>query len=228
MSIPAPLVFADTETTSLNRRTRQAWDVALIRRDHLLGGAVRETTVQFFVDVDLADADPMALRIGGFYDRHPVGQWLLAQTPGRRPRPSAQLRSDWNPHVWFPPGTMLSQDVAAAAIVKLTHGAHLVGAIPSFDEETFDRLVHAHGLAGGWHYHLIDVEAMMVGWLAGKGVRIDAPWKSDSLASLVMDVLRDERGETPDLILPEKARHTALGDANWARLLYDTLTGIQS
>lgn len=63
-----PLVWIDTETTSL-RHDRRAWDVALIRRTP--DGDVEH---QWFIvadDLDLGGADLAALRIGRFHQRHP-------------------------------------------------------------------------------------------------------------------------------------------------------------
>jgi hypothetical protein len=60
------LVFIDTETTSL-RPDRRAWDIGLIVRQE--GQEDREQS--WFVDwadLDLGNADPFALKIGGFYD----------------------------------------------------------------------------------------------------------------------------------------------------------------
>jgi hypothetical protein len=87
-----------------------------------------------------------------------------------------------------------------------------------------------------WHYHVIDVEALAAGYLAA--IRQDAaelgyhdrpdtpqyehegnleiarlPWKSDSLSRAV--------GVEPD----DFDRHTALGDARWAKAIYEAVMG---
>jgi hypothetical protein len=69
-----------------------------------------------------------------------------------------------------------------------------------------------------WHYHLIDVEALAVGYLAGRGSAdlfhpSALPWKSDDLSAALGITVRDED------------RHTALGDAKWARAIYDAVMG---
>ena len=61
-----PIVFLDTETTSL-RHDRRAWEIAMIRRE--VDGTEAET--HLFVDVSIANADQRALAIGGYFDRHP-------------------------------------------------------------------------------------------------------------------------------------------------------------
>lgn len=53
-----PLCFIDTETTGVHP-DRQVWEVAMIRRQD-----GREQEVTFFVDVDLALADPFGLKVG--------------------------------------------------------------------------------------------------------------------------------------------------------------------
>jgi len=105
---------------------------------------------------------------------------------------------------------------------ELTHGAHLVGAVVSFDEERLRRLLRANGECPMWHYHLADVEALAAGWIAGRpggtwvgkaAAPVDPtpPWRSDDLS---LDV-----GVDPDKF----DRHTALGDARWAMAIYDAV-----
>jgi hypothetical protein len=192
------ICFIDTETTSL-RPDRRAWDVALIVR----GGNGQDVEHQWFVeadDLDLGNADPFALRIGHFYERHPNA------TTGER----------------FTSGTDTERFVLQR-VELLTRGAHLVGAVPNFDAEVLGTRMRAHGLLPSWHYHLIDVETLMVGWLAaageqGKRINLDGtlalPWKSEDL-SFACGV------EPPS----DDDRHTALGDARWARDMYDAVMG---
>lgn len=106
---------------------------------------------------------------------------------------------------------------------------HIVGAVPNFDTERIARLLRAHGYEPGWHYHLIDVENLAVGflrgrlaestvWMPGEEERLrellTPPWSSEEL-SLQCGV------EPPG---PDE-RHTALGDAKWALRWYDAITG---
>lgn len=193
------LCFIDTETTSL-RPDRRAWDIGLIVRDG------SETSAhQWFVDsedLDLGNADPFALQIGRFYERHPD------INPDAGPRCHDERR--------------VLREVEA-----LTRGAHLVGAVVSFDADVLGQRMRANGILPNWHYHLIDVEALAVGYIAGQAqtgepraqVAADLelaapPWKSDDLtAALGLDAV------------PEDERHTALGDARWAMRIYDRAMG---
>ena len=88
---------------------------------------------------------------------------------------------------------------------------HIVGAVPNFDTE---RIAHQFGVSG-WHYHLIDVENLAVGYLAGIGEtpRIPLPWDSDALSAAV--------GVDPEWF----RRHEAMADAEWARAIYDRVMG---
>lgn len=64
-----PLVFLDTETTSL-RPDREPWEIALIRREP--DGCTFEH--HWFLNVSLNRADPESLKIGGYFKRHPRGE----------------------------------------------------------------------------------------------------------------------------------------------------------
>lgn len=214
------ICFIDTETTSL-RPDRRAWEVGLIVRriaasDHEMHWFVRDD------GLDLGNADLMSLNIGRYYERHPNG------------------RGDG----MVPPGATLASEAAVMADIEYqTRGAHLVGAVPNFDAEVLAARMRAHGICPSWHYHLIDVEALVVGYLNGRRARqneivdgyplenegqeapglvrwdspgpwdVPLPWKSDDLSAALGIKVSDED------------RHTALGDAKWARAIYDAVTG---
>jgi len=103
--------------------------------------------------------------------------------------------------------------------------------------------MRANGICPSWHHHLIDVEALTVGYLNGRRARqneivdgyplendgehvpglvrwdrpgpwdVPLPWKSDDLSAMLHVEVSDED------------RHTALGDARFARAIYDAVTG---
>lgn len=187
----APLCFIDTETTGVHP-DRRVWEVAIIRRDD---SGQSEWLAQVD-DVDLSNADPFGLKVGGFYERH-----VDYGSNGRGLAASGVL--------------LESERFVAREVERLTRGAHLVGAVPDFDARTLDPMLRRHGLIPAWHYHLVDVEAMAVGWLAGRlGLPPTPPWKSDELS-------RACGVEPPS----DDERHTALGDARWAMRWYDAMTG---
>lgn len=221
----APLCFVDTETTGVHPG-RRAWEIALIRRDE-----TGTQEVSFFVDVNLAKADPFGLKVGRFHERHPRGQYLAGLVEGTR------TVGEYGETNFLGDGYDLVFEWSAAEVVaRMTHGAHLVGAVPNFDAEVFDRLLRRHRIIPAWYHHLIDVEALAVGYLAGLnasspdddvledlGIPVQAygdldsaalPWKSDELSRVC--------GVEPPT---EEERHTALGDARWAMRWYDAIVG---
>lgn len=195
----APIAFCDTETDGVHHG-RKSWEIAIIRREP----DGREMTWAEFVEIDLATADPFGLRIGRFYDRHPLGRHLAHKHAGNPPEPGyGTLPAEHS---------FITRHDAAFRVAQLTHGAHIVGAVPNFDTEVFAELLRDEGLTPAWHYHLIDVENLVVGYLAGKGRPVAPPWKSDDLAEAI--------GVPP---VPDDQRHTALGDARWVRAIYDAV-----
>lgn len=197
---PVPLCFIDTETTGLHHE-RRPWDVAVIRREP--DGTSVEW--QAFLDVDLSKADPFALQIGHFYERHPLGRWLSGRG-GDLNRPWAWRVNDASRCL------LMEREDAALQFARITHGAHIVGAVPNFDTSTMGDLARNNELLNAHHYHLIDVETLAVGFLAGRGEPIAPPWSSDDLSAAL--------GVTPP---GDVERHTALGDARWAQRLYDAV-----
>lgn len=202
-SSTVPIVFCDTETDGVHP-LRKPWEFGAIRREP--DGSEREQ--QFFIDIDLEWADPFGLRVGGFYERHPLGMWLaggwLGMDPDEPPEPGdPMLQFDY-----------LLKPEAAGKIARITHGAHVVGAVPNFDTGCLDPFLRDRGLIPSWHYHLVDVENLAVGYLAGQGKPIHPPWKSDDLTEAL--------GLDP---VPEAERHTALGDARFAMRIYDHVMG---
>lgn len=144
--------------------------------------------------VDLGRADPIALNIGRFHDRR------------------------------LPDDKLTPLRVFAAEFEEMTRGAHLAGAVISFDEERLRRLLRREHYCPMWHYHLVDVEALAAGWVAatvpGDTLRVERadgslnhingrpPWNSNDLSLAV--------GVDPQ----DFDRHSALGDAFWAQAIY--------
>lgn len=135
--------------------------------------------------IDQTLADPIALNIGHYWERR-VGPAELA--------------------IFYQ---------FADEFQTLTHGKHLVGAVVSFDEERLRRLMLREGRLPTWHYHVIDVEAMAVGYRQGVGDDIELPWNSNNLSR--------DMGVDPDSF----DRHTAEGDVRWAIALFEACEGFR-
>lgn len=199
-----PIIFIDTETTGVHP-DRRPWEIAMIKRPDS-NYLDEETLLIQITDVDLSNADPFGLQIGRFYERH---YWYAKS-------------SDLNPDCKF-----VHEHEAAELVERFTRGAHLVGAVPSFDAGTLDPMLRKHKLLPNWHYHLIDVETLAIGWLMGEkkfSIEIQTnrpefsfslPWKSDELSKAI--------GVEPPT---DEERHTAMGDARWAQRTYDKVMGI--
>lgn len=113
---------------------------------------------------------------------------------------------------------------AAAFIHELTQDRpHIVGACPNFDTERLALLLRRFGFEPGWHYHLIDVENLAVGWLHARALEYPGSRAVDFLAKgLPWD--SDALSHACDVEPPIEGRHTAMGDALWAMALYDAVT----
>lgn len=195
----ASLIFIDTETTGL-ALTDDIWEFAGIRR--YPDG--QEKRLHLFIEHDWNRCKHLP---ESFKSDH------LARFPGH--------------------GQATSQPTAAQEIADFMakdddgSAPHIVGAVPNFDTERLLKLLANFSRPWSAHYHLIDVENLAVGYIAGVGqqavndgavaaidlARIAPPWDSDGLSIAI--------GVKP----PTNLRHTAMGDAQWAMAIYDRVIG---
>lgn len=177
------LVFLDTETTGLSLDDH-IWEFAAIRREDGV-----DYPLHLFIEHSAEKAAQLPDSFRADHDErfdaeHAVSVESAARLIHRQLRPGAD-------------GTK----------------AHVVGAVPNFDTERLARLLRAQGLEPNWHYHLIDVENLAVGYLHGRRkARPPLPWDSDALSRAC--------GVEP----PTTGRHTAMGDVRWALALYERIT----
>lgn len=183
------LIVLDTETTGLDRERHEVWELA-----YDIDG--QETVMHF--PVDISRADPMALKMNGFYDRYPFANFL--STDDNRNGGDAWVNA---------------ADVET--FVSDARGKHILGACPSFDDNFLWKLVRKFGFIETWHYHLIDIENLIVGYLLKSQLTgmadelVSLPWKSEDLSRAV--------GVDPE----EFDRHSALGDVKWAKAQLDAI-----
>ena len=178
------LVFMDTETTGL-ALTDDIWEFAAIRREE--DGT--ESSLHLFIEHDWAKCRNLP---ESFRADH------LARFP-RHDQATNKHDAAWAIYDFISKGQ--------------GQAPHVVGAVPNFDTERLMRMfdIVIDQTKAPWHYHLIDVENLAVGYLAAKGTTVPRPWNSDDISRLV--------GIEP----PTDARHTAMGDTEWARDLYDAV-----
>lgn len=183
------IVFMDTETTGLSLDDI-IWEFAAVRRE--ADGS--ETRHHLFIRHDPSEREGMPERFRADLERR------------------------------YDAETAMEPDRAASYIADLFHDRpHVVGAVPNFDTERITLLLSEFDEIGPegppWHYHLIDVENLAVGWVAAQhcddesDVLIAPPWNSDDLSRAL--------GVEP----PTDTRHTAMGDVEWARAIYDRVMG---
>ncbi|KRQ29774.1 hypothetical protein AOT83_26355 [Mycobacteroides sp. H001] len=189
------IVFMDTETLGLDIDA-PIWEFAAIRR-HINSPEVADasgiTSTECRLHIQI---------------HHYPDPWLAG--PDALPE---QFAADYRDR--FDPANALSIPVAAALIEGFLSGRpHIIGAVPSFDTARIShQLLRPARIPDPWHYHLIDVENVVVGYLAGKGELFPPPWKSDQLSAAV--------GVDPEVF----DRHTAMGDVLWTRAQWDAVMG---
>lgn len=170
MEATGAVVFVDTETTKCTRGYRP-WDIAMIRRE----SSGEESAITIFVDkedLDLANADPEALEIGGFGYRHP-------QNGGR-----------------LDVGQVLCTGAEAAALVQQwTNSAMLFGVNCHYDAVGLDGLLDRAGLTSTWFYAPQSIDAIAYGF----ALKDDpgAPRSSEALSKACgVDIPRPEERHT--------------------------------
>lgn len=96
---------------------------------------------------------------------------------------------------------------------RMAEGRAIVcGSNARFDMDMLERLAAAHGVdAPGWHYHPNDVPNMVHGYLLGRGIAPAQPWRTDFMSQAIGIDPRDFD------------RHTALGDAQWCRAMWEAI-----
>jgi hypothetical protein len=117
----------------------------------------------------------------------------------------------------YDPAAAIDRHTLATVLTNLMDGRpHVIGAVPNFDTERLAQILRNYDLLPGWHYHLIDIETYIAGYLRGKyGITAKLPWDSN-LLSLAVGVP------------PSPERHTAMGDVRWIKATWDAIHGISS
>lgn len=186
------IAFVDCETTHLDAEIGEAWEVAVILREHMDNG---HDDIEYVWQIrpDLISFDPEALRIGRFEER-------FAVPPGA----GAAFTAHESGHV-----TPMTRAEAVTAITNVLSGAVLVGSNPGFDDRHLRRLIGPG--SAQWHYRPYDIVQLAAARIGAQAAG-PLPWRTHILSRAV--------GVEPPA---EDAAHTALGDARWARAVYDAV-----
>jgi DNA polymerase III epsilon subunit-like protein len=200
-----PIAFVDTETTGLDPRRHDVWEIAVIRREnahdteHLWQIRPTDGQLQFV-------ADPEALKIGRYHERMAVPAGTIAQA----------LPTDTSGETYSLGFLGVCTEIAAALADTV-----MVGSNPAFDAAFLGRLLGVWPLP--WHYRPVDIATLAAGYVWGCPA-VDLAAKTElppRFPYSSRDLSRAVGVEPPG---PDEA-HTALADARWARDMYDAVTG---
>lgn len=215
-----PIVFIDTETTSLGLAAHP-WEIAVIRRETKGGPVARPALVTtndtwvLQVDYDFrtlpAGTAAQALSVGGWLERGAHGSTYLDEV--NRDGVNVE-RGD-------------EMQVATRLAELLRDEPILVGVGVHFDAAVLSRMFARHGLAEEpWHYSIVDLKSATWGFYRGRAVDMT----SDVIVSQAPLPVRSEKLAAALCVAPpsDAERHTALGDARWAARWFDRLVGGES
>lgn len=203
----SPIAFIDTETVTLEPGPDVVWEIGVITRDE--GRPDQEW--RFQLRPNMAKADPEALEISRFQERYELS--------GKRTQALA-----WSPQNGNEPAK-LSYGALAMSLGAVLGGRSIFGICPSFDTLRLGLFLRRQWAGvpdyrDPWHYQPHDVEDEVAGYL--RGCKVDSVGGADPYAiPRPTEILAAGVGVT----LKPEDQHTALGDARFARDLYDAVHG---
>lgn len=203
-----PIAFVDCETTHLDAEIGEAWEVGVILREFDDNGEHTDTEYlwEFAIDPAAGVFDPEALRIGRWHERRQLA-----------------TGTDTAAFTGTIPAVLMSRADAVTAITKLLSGTVMVGSNPGFDDRFLRKLLGPG--AAQWHYRPLCIATLAAGKKLGVAEVIrrlgGKPLPSDEvpLPFSSRDLSRWTGVEPP----ADGVAHTALGDARWARNVWDAV-----
>jgi hypothetical protein len=176
---------------------------------------------------DLAKADPVALRVGRYYERTAGMYWHSAY--GRitqNPRAFYDLARAGEGY-WSQPGAL------AARVARVLDGAVLVAANPAFDAGFLAAFLRHHGQAPTWHYRLRDIGSMAWAYLWGRELTTRRNLGEDEGTFTgrrrpdlpAIDASTDAFAEAMGVNRARFERHSALGDCRLLAAKLDVIEG---
>lgn len=211
------IVTLDTETGGL-RPTDEPWEIAMVV-DDIDGG--HERHLFHVLDFEPAQADPIALRLGGYYDRHPyaskddiIRACIQSCTPGhglRHVLSGGQAASTCvtshglsGEDLVHPVNHLIEHaDCLATTIEPIVRDAFIYACNYGYDVSRLERMLNKAGHAWTANYRPVDADKYAAG-VAGLH-----PFTKNSDIGAALGVSRDQHG----------TEHGALPDALYARSL---------
>jgi DNA polymerase III epsilon subunit-like protein len=198
MSTQYALAFVDVESTGLDPFLHSVWEIAVIFREGDL-----DTEHVFHIEPDLTNAHPKALEINRYHERTSAPGWK-----------------------WGTPANV------AERVQGLLRDTILVGSNPSFDAAMISAFIGRHHpnpkiKTAPWYHHTLDIATLAAGYRFGQaasgayGGDFTFPADYPQVPFRSYDMSRAVGVEPP----AKDVAHTALGDAAWARDVYDAVTG---
>lgn len=186
---PKQVAFVDTETAGLHPDKHPIWEIGVI-----VDGEEYVWQQQMFG--------------GGKRWKEWVDPWVVENMP--------RIIDEYDP------AKALTLRSSVNQFVELVRGRHVVGCNPRFDMERIHRTwraFHQDDWGEPWKYRLVDVEALMFGYLRGDlgdfaGADPVFPWNPKDLAV--------QCGVDPTAFEP---KHSALADARFARACFEAVMG---
>jgi oligoribonuclease (3'-5' exoribonuclease) len=205
------IAFVDTETTHLDAEIGEVWEVAVILREDEDPTTDTEHVWEFSIDPAVGAFDPESLRIGRWHER--------------RQLPTGTSEAAFTGSI---PAVPMDRDDAVKAILHLLRGAVIVGSNPGFDDRFLRKLLGPG--SAQWHYRPVCIATLAAGWKLGMAELVrrmgGKPYPSDEVPFPFSsrDLSRWVGVEPPG----GDVAHTALGDARWARDVFDAVTGTRA
>jgi DNA polymerase III epsilon subunit-like protein len=201
-----PIAFVDTETTHLDAEIGEAWEVAVVLRD-FDDNVPTDTEYVWQIRPNLATADPEALKIGRYLERFAVPPHAAAAWTGYGNDPVLPM----------------TRAEVVEGILNVLRGAALIGSNPAFDDRFLRKLLGPG--SAQWHYRPVCIATLAAGYRLGQAASGayggDFAFTTD-LPTLPYSSRRLSQAVGVEPPGPDTA-HTALGDARWARDVYDAI-----
>lgn len=165
-TLPTHDVFLDLETGGLRDHDR-FWEVGMVVD---FPGREPELHHYYVYNFDTAHADPKALQMNGFYDRHPQHRMV---EPGKPMDPHVALSMDDHGLINADPDAapptvhsgLMSEDVLARHLSFYLRGARLCVVNPAYDQPKIVESLHAIGLALTSYYTPVCIGSFAAGVL---------------------------------------------------------------